>query len=145
LNKLLKKIRGLTDAEEMLTDMNISFMRNDGTTVVLGDVYLCGRGLEKLPDFSSLVVQGNFYCNGNRLKTLEGAPMRVTGIFECHDNQLENLAGAPARFRRLVSDFGRFSGRSNIPNDLYPIEETKVTTLGKALTVRKPLTLKLPV
>jgi len=40
-------------------------------------------------------VTRNFYCAGNKLTTLEGAPQTVGGDFWCNDNKLTTLAGAP--------------------------------------------------
>ena len=37
----------------------------------------------------------NFYCNGNNLTSLEGAPQTVVGDFYCSDNSLQTLEGAP--------------------------------------------------
>jgi hypothetical protein len=40
-------------------------------------------------------VGGDFYCSGNRLTTLVGAPQTVDGGFDCSGNQLTTLVGAP--------------------------------------------------
>jgi hypothetical protein len=40
-------------------------------------------------------VSGDFYCNGNRLTSLVGAPHSVGGYFWCDNNQLTSLIGAP--------------------------------------------------
>jgi hypothetical protein len=40
-------------------------------------------------------VRGNFWCDDNKLKTLEGAPTSVGGDFVCNNNQLTTLLGAP--------------------------------------------------
>ena len=37
----------------------------------------------------------NFYCNGNNLTSLEGAPQIVNGAFYCSGNMLTSLTGAP--------------------------------------------------
>jgi hypothetical protein len=66
----------------------------DGLVHVDGDVYLSRRGLTNLPlKFGE--VTGYFYCVGNQLTSLEGAPVRVGGYFDCSENQLTNLEGAP--------------------------------------------------
>jgi hypothetical protein len=36
-----------------------------------------------------------FYCNGNNLKSLVGAPQTVGGDFSCNENKLMSLEGAP--------------------------------------------------
>ena len=40
-------------------------------------------------------VSGGFYCEGNQLTTLEGAPRAVSLSFHCGGNQLTSLMGAP--------------------------------------------------
>ena len=37
----------------------------------------------------------NFYCNGNNLTSLEGAPQTVGGDFSCYNNNIKTLEGAP--------------------------------------------------
>ena len=59
------------------------------------DVDLRKRDLTELPDFSRVVVNGNFNCGGNQLDSLEGAPREVAGDFYCSKNKLVNLEGAP--------------------------------------------------
>jgi len=150
MNKLLAKMRGLTPVEQMLVDMNIAFMRDkQGKTLVLGDVYLAGRGLKQLPDFKALEVRGNFYCNGNNLTSLDGAPHTVKGAFECHDNELPHLEGAPRKFRSLKSDFGTYAKWDDIPRDIQMTEETRqraydqgATVLDQKIKIKKPLKLQ---
>jgi hypothetical protein len=40
-------------------------------------------------------VNGNFYCSGNKLTSLKGAPQTLSGYFDCRDNQLTSLEGSP--------------------------------------------------
>ena len=70
--------------------------------VIKGDVYLSDIGLEQLPDLSGVTVKGNFYCYGNNLTSLVGAPKSVGGDFYCFHNQLTSLNGAP---QSVGSDF----------------------------------------
>ena len=61
-----------------------------------GDLNLSGMNLTKFPDVLKYVnVGGDFYCSGNQLKSLEGAPKSVDGDFWCNRNQLTSLTGAP--------------------------------------------------
>ena len=53
---------------------------------------------QDLTDFKGVAfghVKGNFYCSGNPLTSLEGAPKTVNGDFYCGSNQLTSLKGAP--------------------------------------------------
>jgi hypothetical protein len=149
MNKWLAKIRGLTPLEQMLFDMDLAFKRENGKTVVLGDVYLSGRELTALPDLSSVEVRGNFYCNGNKLTSLEGAPHTVKGTFECHDNNLSVLDGAPKKFRSLKTDFGTFAKWDDVPREVQMTDEMRdrafdhgATVLKGAIRVKKPLKLQ---
>ena len=40
-------------------------------------------------------VNGNFYCNNNKLESLEGSPQTVGGYFYCTDNKLKDLEYFP--------------------------------------------------
>ena len=53
------------------------------------------RELMELPDFSRVIVNYNFYCSGNFLKSLKGAPRIVRGDFNCYDNCLDSLEYGP--------------------------------------------------
>ena len=45
-------------------------------------------------------VGGNFDCDGNQLRTLDGAPSEVGGDFYCGQNPLVSLEGAPEVIKR---------------------------------------------
>jgi hypothetical protein len=55
--------------------------------VVEGDVDLYNMSLTKLPNFKS--VGGDFYCNNNKLTSLEGCPTYVGGDFWCNNNKVK--------------------------------------------------------
>ena len=59
-------------------------------------VDLSKRNLTELPDFSRVVIKGDFYCEENQIDSLERAPREVTGDFYCYGNQLTTLRGAPS-------------------------------------------------
>lgn len=61
------------------------------------DVDLAHKGLENLPNFSKIVVGGNFVCCWNKLKNLVGAPKEVGGKFDCCWNGITSLKGAPKK------------------------------------------------
>jgi len=62
---------------------------------VRGDFSCARRKLKSLRGVSFGQVSGSFYCFGNQLTTLEGAPQTVGGGFSCTSNQLTSLIGAP--------------------------------------------------
>ncbi len=63
--------------------------------VVKGNLDLSDMGLTELPDLSTVTVLGSFYCFGNQLTSLVGAPKSVGGDFWCYNNKLTSLVGAP--------------------------------------------------
>jgi hypothetical protein len=60
------------------------------------------------------VVGRDFWCNNNRLTTLKGAPEVVGRGFYCHDNSLTTLEGAP---QSVGGDF--YSDSIKIPKDQW--------------------------
>lgn len=40
-------------------------------------------------------INGNFYCNNNKLTSLKGCPEEINGKFRCDDNQLTSLKFGP--------------------------------------------------
>jgi hypothetical protein len=69
----------------------------DGSIDVDGGVnlsYLIGyEGLTELP-LKFRNVTGSFYCDNNKLTSLEGSPQSVGGNFECSYNKLTTLEGS---------------------------------------------------
>jgi len=89
-------------------------INSDGSIDVEGNVDLSDKRLDNLPlkfgkvtgffwcNNNRLVSlegsprkAGYFYCHGNRLTTLEGGPREIGGSFLCHNNQLVSLKGSP--------------------------------------------------
>jgi len=66
-----------------------------GLVDVDGDFNCSEQGLTDFKGIRFGVVRGYFYCYGNNLTTLEGAPQKVRVSFSCNDNQLTSLEGAP--------------------------------------------------
>ena len=61
-----------------------------------GDLDLSDLNLTKLPEIlKDISVDGDFFCNGNNLTSLEGAPKTVNGDFGCGHNKLTSLEGSP--------------------------------------------------
>ena len=86
----------LSEAEAFLQKERIKYeRRNDGTIFVPGNIDLSRRNLKKLPDLSNVHVDGDFWCNNNKLISLAGAPQSVGGSFLCYNNQLTDLTDAP--------------------------------------------------
>jgi hypothetical protein len=95
--KQIEKAFGTTDSK--IIDKVVAAL-NEANAVISPDGWVCkdhifldNMKLKKLPTFSS--VEGDFSCNNNHLKTLEGAPIEVGGGFNCTNNHLKTLEGAP--------------------------------------------------
>lgn len=56
--------------------------------------YCNGNNLTSLAG-APQTVGGDFYCGGNMLTSLAGAPETVGGAFDCDNNKLTSLEGAP--------------------------------------------------
>ena len=72
----------------------------DGSWHILGkyeEVHFSDCDLTSLKTLNISKVDGSFYCYGNRLTSLEGAPKEVGMIFNCSENQLTDLKGAPEK------------------------------------------------
>ena len=68
----------------------------DKEFVINGDLDLCERWLEELPDLSNVVVKGGFSCGCNNISDLKGSPKEVGGYFNCSCcENLKSLEGAP--------------------------------------------------
>ena len=63
--------------------------------IVNGNLKLSHKGLKKLPNLSEFIIKGNFWCDGNELTSLEGAPKHVERDFDCSNNHLTSLDYAP--------------------------------------------------
>ncbi|GAB5389311.1 MAG: hypothetical protein Alpg2KO_22790 [Alphaproteobacteria bacterium] len=87
-----------TPPERVLRALDVPFSRSGGRIIANGNINLSNMGLEELPDFSIVIVNGSFTCKGNRLKSLRGAPYGVRGnhaSFDASENRLESAEGFP--------------------------------------------------
>ncbi|MEZ0225228.1 MAG: hypothetical protein ACAH83_11785 [Alphaproteobacteria bacterium] len=101
-------VRRMNHDVDLLKHLGIEYsIRLDGTVYVPGSVSLSNKELKQLPDFSTIEVMGGFYCYGNELKDLTGAPAYVGEAFDASCNKLESLRGAPQKVG------GRFSCAAN--------------------------------
>jgi hypothetical protein len=93
-----KNIIKLLQQEIIEGDLEIDFdLPNDiicNTKQINGNVWL--RNITHIPKFfKNIIVNGYFYCNNNKLTSLEGSPQIVNGYFDCDNNKLTSLEGAP--------------------------------------------------
>jgi hypothetical protein len=93
--KYLKVFEEFEDIDSLCQKYGIeNYTVVDGLVNVNGDVDLRNKSLTKIPiKFGR--VSGGFYCNSNKLTSLEGAPQSVGSDFDCHSNKLASLEGSP--------------------------------------------------
>lgn len=73
--------RDRSPGEQALIDWGVEyFKKKDGTLIVPGNLNVSNRDMTELPDLSDVVVQGNFSCMHNPLKSLKGAPRGFTSL-----------------------------------------------------------------
>ena len=78
--------------EDRVERMIKNYIRNGSK----GDLDLSRLNLTVLPEIlKDISVDGDFFCNGNNLTSLEGAPKTVNGDFGCGHNKLTSLEGSP--------------------------------------------------
>jgi len=88
-NEQVWKNLSLEEMNEILKDLPKGY-------VIEGDVDLWNKNLKELPNFEGIKIGGSFYCSGNELTDLSGAPEKVGGVFNCTSNQLTTLQDAPS-------------------------------------------------
>ena len=81
-------------------------INDDGSIDVYNSVHIDSKKLKKLPlKFNK--IDGDFYCNCNRLTSLKGCPKEVNGDFNCFINKLTSLKYCPKEV------YGNFTCYSN--------------------------------
>ena len=103
--RLFESGDGLTDEQRKFLDRYIRgtwSVNREGLVDVEGNFYCSGQGLEDFLGIRFGKVSEDFFCGGNQLRTLEGAPREVGGYFYCYSNQLRTLEGSP---REVGRDF----------------------------------------
>lgn len=80
---------------------------------VTGNVGLEGLNLTKLP-IRFGTVGGFFFCEDNKLTSLDGAPEKVGGYFDCNHNNLTSLKGAP---KEVGGDFTCWGNKVEFTED----------------------------
>ena len=97
---LFESVQILTQEQKNFLDKYTkggSWSLNPSTGLVdLQGNFDCAReGLNDLLGIRFGKAPFKFYCNGNNLKSLVGAPQTVGGDFSCNENKLMSLEGAP--------------------------------------------------
>jgi len=107
---------------------------SDGTYSCEGNVNLTGLGLKKIP-VRFKRVEGSFFCENNKLTTLEG-PKYVGGSYFCEHNELTTLKGSPKRvkgeFDCSYNNLTTLEGAPKYVGNLFDCRYNKLTTLKGA-------------
>ena len=76
-------------------------INSDLTVDVDGSVDLDNERLKFLPvQFGK--INGYFFCEDNKLKSLKGCPIEIKGEFSCSKNEIYNLEGYPKNIGSIV-------------------------------------------
>jgi hypothetical protein len=86
---------------EFLTSIGPDWFKCGRSILVGGDMDISNRSLTSLPDLSRVEIEGSFYCNGNQLTSLKGAPKQVGKHFNCMSNLLISLDGPVCQYRLI--------------------------------------------
>jgi hypothetical protein len=94
--KIYEDFKSRSEIKAICDEYDIKYwkLNSDGTLDVYRDVYLQNKFLNKLPlKFGK--VEGNFFINDNKIKSLIGCPTIVSGGFYCYGNKIKSLIGSP--------------------------------------------------
>lgn len=134
LNQQFSDASDLRPEEKTLRAIECPYeIQPDGTIVVPGDLNLSGLKLTELPDLTDVVVKGSFWCMGNKLKDLTGAPRVVEGDVMCGTNRLTSLEGAPQEvggaFNCMGNRLTSLKGAPRNPGGAFDCSYNKLTSL----------------
>ena len=140
--KYLKLFEGFENIDDICQKYGITnyTINSDGSIdvdvrlYVNSSVDLSNENLDKIPlKFNR--VSGNFYCDYNKLKTLEGVPKEVGGFFDCANNQLTSLEGSPANVNAFDCSRNQLTslrGAPKIIGGYFNCRSNRLTTLEGA-------------
>lgn len=106
-------------------------------------VDLCGMGLDKLPDMSTVTVTGGFSCATNNLSDLTGAPKIVYGDCQFGKNPLVSLRGLPREITGNIYLSGtQLTSKSFVPiytnlDAISGVDEKIITAWREQIEKRK--------
>lgn len=104
--------------------------------VIKGDLDLSKMELTQLPDLSTIIVEGNFYCSNNLLTSLKGAPQIIKGNFDCSHNKITSLEGVSQNLSRSFNcSNNELTSLEGAPQNIegnFDCSNNKITSLEKS-------------
>jgi len=79
------------------TEGKWTFNKKTGLVDIKGNFDFSDKNLTDFKGVKFGVVTGSFFCDNNKLTSLEGAPQEVRGCFFCDYNKLTSLKGSPQK------------------------------------------------
>lgn len=106
---------------------------------------LCGMGLEKLPNMSTVTVNSDFLCSTNKLTDLTGAPNTVKNEVKCSCNPLKSLRGMPRNIGgKIYLSETQLTTKSFVPlymenklDDIIGVDDNLIAAWRKQIANRK--------
>jgi hypothetical protein len=131
---------GLTPEQEKFlnkyTEGRWKYNPATGLVDVEGDFDCSSERLKTLSGVKFGKVSGYFYCQRNKLTSLEGAPQEVGGDFDCSNNQLTSLEGAPQEVgRNFYCSYNQLTSLEGAPQEVgvdFYCQRNKLTSLEGA-------------
>lgn len=107
-----------------------------GLVDVFGNFDCVGKELEDFKGVRFGRVTGSFFCNKNKLTSLEGSPRDVAAWFVCSSNELRSLEGGPQSVGgNYWCSNNKLENLNHAPKNIYgsfSCEENLLTTLEGA-------------
>ena len=97
LQEAEEKMTPAKDIYDLLASLKSGYFTKDGSKLKVTGNFNCDNNQLKSLEGCPQTVGGSFNCSDNKLKSLEGCPRTVNGSFWCVNNQLESLEGCPQK------------------------------------------------
>lgn len=106
---------------------------------------LHGMKLTKLPDMHTVTIRGSFYCSGNELQNLKGAPRTIIRDVSFSANPLTSLYGMPRNiYGKIYLRDTRLNAKSFVPiymenklDDIVGIDDKVIESWKQQIKTRK--------
>ena len=99
----MKIVNGIIEGDLLITKDSLSEFINNVPNIkqINGNLELNKLNLDKLPNMSDIIINGDFDCYSNKLVDLIGCPKIIIKSFNCTHNNLISLEGCPNKIGLL--------------------------------------------